>query len=146
MPATARRLSRRALLFGAAATLARAADPAQDAWEFVTGLAAALERSNASDFLRACDPAMPSYADLRANVAALVAQADAESAIDPVRNEGDDRSRNLEVDWSLHLTARSELLRATDRRSNVKLRIEKRGRVWKAVAIEPVAFFRPPSA
>src|SRR5512143_3172204 len=127
MPATGREISRRTFCIGAASALVWAADPAADAWELVTRLAAALGRSNAGEFLEACDPAMPGYADLRVNVNALVAEADAESGIDPVRNEGDTRARDLEVDWSLHLTARAGILRATDRRSNVKLRVEKRG-------------------
>lgn len=126
--------------------VARAADPSQDTWDLVTRLAAALGRGNAAEFLAECDPAMPGYADLRVNVTALAAQADAESGIDPVRNEGDDRAREVEVDWSLHLTGRSGYLRATDRRSKVTLKIDRRGTKWKAVRIEPIGFFAPPSA
>lgn len=146
MPATGPDLSRRVLLLAGAAALARAADPAQDAWEVVTGLAAALEHSHAEEFLALCDPAMPHYDELRVNVAALVAQMDAESGIDPVRNEGDDRTREVEVDWSLHLTGRAGFRRGVNRQSKVKLRVEKRGRRWKVVSLDPVAFFAPPSA
>jgi hypothetical protein len=89
---------------------------------------------------------MPAYPPLRANVSALVAAVDVESGIDPVGNSGDDRRREVEVDWQLQLVGRSGIATVTRRRQNVKLRLEKRGRGWKVVGLEPVAFFAPPSA
>lgn len=146
MPVTGPELSRRTLLLVCAAGALRGSDAAQEAWEIVTRLAAALGRSNPSEFLEVCDPAMPGYNDLRVNVSALVAQSDAESGIDPVRNDGDDRAREVEVDWSLRLVGRAGFDRVVARRSNVKLRLEKRGRRWRVAALEPIVFFAPPSA
>jgi hypothetical protein len=146
MPATGREISRRTLLLALAATTARADDPAQEGWEMVTRLAAALGRGDAADFLGGCDRAMPGYDTLRVNVSALTAQVDANSGIDPVRNEGDGQSRELEVDWTLRLVDRTGLGRITNRRENVKCRVAKRGKSWKVVLLEPVGFFAPPSA
>jgi hypothetical protein len=146
MPATGPDRTRRALLLGAAAALLHAADPAAEAWEVVTGLAAALGRASEVAFLAYCDRQMPAYESLRANVSALVAAMDVESAIDPVRNDGDDRSRELEVDWQMRMVGRSGLRTVAQRQDTVKCRLERRGRGWKVVRLEPVAFFAPPSA
>jgi hypothetical protein len=132
------------LIFCAAPSLA--ADSAQEAWEVITTLAAALGRGDAGEFLSACDSAMPGYETLRVSVSALVAQAEVESGIDPAENSGDDRARNVVVDWQLQLVDRTGLQRVTRRRENVKLLLEKRGRSWKVRRIEPLAFFAPLSA
>jgi hypothetical protein len=144
MPAIGRDISRRALLLGLCALPAAAADPAQEVWEVITTLAAALSRSDPGEFLSVCDPAMPNYAVLKSNVVALVAQAEVESGIDPESNAGDDRARDVEADWSLHLVAKNDLQQVTRRRETVKCRIEKRGRKWKVAALDPVALFAPP--
>jgi hypothetical protein len=145
MPATGHELTRRAVLALAVAASARAADPAQEVWDVVTAMAAALGRGSDGEFLAACDSSLAGYAELRGNVAGLVAAAEVESGIDPVKNEGDAAARVLEVDWLLHIVERG-LDRVTRRRQVVKCRIEKRSRKWKVVALEPVAFFAPPSA
>ena len=145
MPATGHELTRRALLATGAAALARAADPAGEAWEVVTAMAAALGRGSDGEFLARCDPSLAGYAQLRANVAGLVAGCEVESGIDPVKNEGDGAARALEIDWLLHLVDRG-LGRVTERRQFIKCRMEKRSRKWKVVALEPAAFFAPPSA
>jgi hypothetical protein len=139
-------ISRRTVLLACFVSCARAADPAADVWELIAGIAAALGHSDAGGFLNACDPAMPGFASLRADVTALTDQVDVESAIDPVRNEGDDRARAIEVDWLLRLIDRTGLGRVTSRRATVKCRVEKRGRKWRLVSFEPSGFFAPPSA
>jgi hypothetical protein len=146
MPAIGRDLTRRTVLAASAAMLARAADPAQETWDLVTAMAAALSRSSEGEFMAACDPSLPGFETLRANIHALIAQADMQSGIDPVSNTGDDRARDVEADWTLQLVERSALAQITRRRQNVKFRFEIRGRKWKAVLLEPVAFFAPPSA
>src|SRR5436305_5545803 len=127
MPAIELEMTRRSalLLFCAAPSLA--ADPAQEAWEVITTLAAALGRADAGEFLSVCDSAMPGYETLRVSVSALVAQAEVESGIDPAENSGDDRARNVVVDWQLQLVDRSGLQRATRRREHVHCVVEKGG-------------------
>ena len=139
-------MTRRVALLTLWAARALAADSAQEVWDVVTAMAAALANADAGEFLGLCDSGMSGYEALRANVTALVAQADADSGIDPVRNDGDDHARNVEADWELRLVDRSALQRTWQRRATVKLRIEKRGRKWKVVALDPVSFFAPQSA
>jgi hypothetical protein len=143
MPATGPDRTRRALLLGFTAVLARAADPAAQAWDVVAGLAAALGKRSDVEFLAWCDPRLPGYSTLRSNVSALVVASDVESGIDPIKNEGDDRKRDLEIDWTMRLIDRSGLGTVTERRETVRCGIEKRGRGWKVVRLEPVAFFAP---
>lgn len=123
-----------------------AADPAREVWEVITGMAAGLGRADPGEFLAPCDKALPGYSGLSANVSGLVAQVEVESGVDPVRNEGDGRTREVEVDWLMHLADRAGLLRVTEREQAVKFRFERRGRAWKVISLEPIAFFAPPSA
>lgn len=146
MPATGPDLTRRALLAAFAAAPLGAADAGAEAWDVITAMASALGRGADREFLSLCDPALTGYDVLQANVQALAAAADVESGIDPVGNRGGDTARDVEVDWLLHIVERGALQRVTERRQVVKCRIEKRGRRWRVVAIEPVAFFAPPSA
>ena len=106
MPATGHRLTRRALLALGAAAVVRAADSAEEVWEVVTAVAAALGRGSDGEFLAVCDASLAGYATLRGNLAGLVAAAEIESGIDPVTNEGDGAARLLEVDWQLNLVER----------------------------------------
>jgi len=145
MPATGRDLSRRTLLLAAGAVCARAADPAQECWDALTAMAAALGRSDPGEFLAYCDRAMPDYETLRTNVIALVAQAEIESGVDPVRNMGDAAAREVEVDWLLHIVERGGLGKVTRRQQTVKCGFVKQGRKWRARSIAPIAFFAPPS-
>lgn len=146
MPVIGPEPSRRVFLLACAASALHAADPAEEAWDLITRLAAALGRGQDGEFLDECDPSMPHYDDLRVALAGLIAQKNVESAIDPVRNEGDDRARDVEVDWTMRLVDRTRLGDIVDRRATVKCRIEKRGKSWKIVRLEPISFFVPPSA
>jgi hypothetical protein len=146
MPAIAPDISRRSIILACCAACARGADPAQEAWDSIAAMAAALGNANAGEFLAAFDPAMPAYETLRANVTALVAQVDVQSGIDPLSNEGDARAREVAVDWLMRLVDRTGLNRVTNRHDTVKCRMEKRGRRWKVVSLDPVGFFAPPSA
>jgi hypothetical protein len=146
MAATGRELTRRAFLSVFTAALLRAADQADEVWEVITAMATALGRGDDVGFLSACDRSLPGYATLRTNVAALIAAAEIESAIDPVRNTGDAAVREVEVDWQLNLVDRGGLQRVTRRRQVMKCKLEKRGRNWKVVLLDPVSFFAAPSA
>lgn len=147
-------MTRRALLLASLAARLRA-DSADDVWELIASAARALSeatalpppnRGGAGPFLSFFDPRMPGYETLRANVAALIDQADLQSTLDPVDNDGDDRARNLSVDWQLRLTDPATGVTATRRQEIVKCRVEKQGRKWRIVSLEPLSFFAPPRA
>ena len=136
-------MTRRALLLVPLAARLRA-DSAQQVWDLVTSMAAALSAGDASAFLRAFDAAMPGYEALRAGVTALLREAEVQSSIELVEEEGDDRSRAVELDWLVHIVSRQDGAVAERRRERVKCRVEKSGKKWRIAALEPLEFFAPP--
>ena len=139
-------MTRRSILLALAAAPLRGADPAEQVWEVLTGMAASLSASDAPGFLHAFDSSMKGYEDLRAAVTGLVAEAEVESTIDPVENTGDDQNRTLQVSWALRLISRSELQKVTDRQTTVTLRLARQRGKWKVVSFDPADLFRPSSA
>jgi hypothetical protein len=99
--------------------------------------------ANARKFMEAFDPAMPGYAPLRDRVLALEQGADIESSVDLVKNDGDDRVRTIEVDWSLNLVSRETSVTAVQRRQTVTCRLEKQGKKWRVTGLEPQELFAP---
>jgi len=144
-------MTRRTLLAASLAARLRA-DSADDAWEVITSAARALteatslpppNRGTAAAFLDYFDRKMSGYETLRANAMALVAQADLRSTIDLVSNEGGDRSREMELDWSLRMVDPATGITSKNREEHVKCRVEKQGKKWRIVAFEPLALFAP---
>ena len=89
---------------------------------------------------------MPGYAKLRENVTALIAQGEVQSLIDPLENEGDDRRRTVEFQWTLRMQRGQEQSASCARREQVvKCKVEKRGGKWRIVELEPIEFFAPAS-
>jgi hypothetical protein len=147
-------MTRRALLLASLAARLRA-DSADDAWELIASAARALgeatalpppNRGSAVPFLSFFDHKMPGYETLRTNVTALIDQADLQTTIDQAGNEGDDRARNVTVDWELRITDLATAVNSTRRQELVKCRVEKQGRKWRIVSLEPLSFFAPPRA
>jgi hypothetical protein len=145
------KITRRTILAGALAGCATLrADSADDAFDVVASAARALTEATAlappnrggpQIFLSYFDSKMPGFATLRANVTALIAQDDLSCSLDPVANEGDDKRRELEVDWILRLVATSTGIDARERHEKVKVRVEKQGRKWRITSFEPLSFF-----
>ena len=136
-------MTRRALLLVPLATRLRA-DSAQQVWDLFTSLASALSACDATAFLNAFNPAMPGYEALRTGVTALLREAEVQSSIELVEDEGDDRSRAVELDWLVHLVSRQDGAVAERRRERVKCRVEKSGSKWRIASLEPLQFFAPP--
>jgi hypothetical protein len=143
MPATGPEFTRRVLLLGVLAARLRA-DSADEVWDVLSAMATDLSEGHPVEFLRAFDPAMPGFEELRINVTALVAQEDVQSSIDVTSNEGDNRSRKVEADWLLRMIGREQVSGAMNREERVKIGFEKQGKRWRAVSLEPLAFFAPP--
>jgi hypothetical protein len=136
-------MTRRALLLVPLAARLRA-DSAQEVWDLFASMASALSAGNAIAFMNAFDPAMPGYEALRASVTALLNEADVQSSIELVEEEGDDRSRAVELDWLIHIVDRDDNTVAERRQERVKCRVEKSGKKWRIVGLEPLEFFAPP--
>ena len=125
----------RVALFLMSAVLALA-DPPADVIQFLASTAGALADNNPQVFLAAFDRNMPGYAKLHDEIEGLLAAYEVGSTIEVVNDNGDDRKRTLELDWVLSITG------ASQRREIVKCSIEKQGKQWKIVSLEPIEFFR----
>ena len=95
----------------------------------------ALADKDARAFLECFDRGITGYDALARHVAVLVGSEGAESSVEIVKDEGDDRRRTLEVDWLLRVGT------APARREILKIEVERQGRGWKITALAPVEFF-----
>ncbi len=120
------------------------ADSGDQVWDVIADMAAALSSGNAAGFMARLDRAMPGYERLRANVAAITRYTDIQSTIDPLENEGDDHARTVVADWLLVLKPQDAIGELARRRERVTCKLEKRGRRWLVVGLEPQSLFEPP--
>src|SRR5689334_1303381 len=79
------------------------ADTHDDVVELFASMAAALSEINVPQFMEAFDKDMPDYEKLKNAVTALVNQAEVSSSVEPVKDEGDDTKRTVELDWYLEI-------------------------------------------
>jgi hypothetical protein len=112
--------------------------------EIFTSLAAALSDGDATAFMRPFDPAMPGYGSLRANVAALLAQADVTSLIEFLDDDGGEDARTVRVDWLVQIRGKGDAGMLVRRREAVTCRLERRGKKWVITSIGTQALFAPP--
>jgi hypothetical protein len=129
---------------GLVASLAAFAEVPAEVWRVFTDAAEALSNDDTSAFLDQFDRNMPEYAALRANVEALLNGTQVISTVVTISDEGDGQKRSLELDWLLALNDKHDPdVRQETRRGIVKVRVERQGKRWKIVALEPLDFFRP---
>jgi hypothetical protein len=134
---------RRALLLLIPLTACAAADPAQEILDRVTGMAASLSAGDVHGFMDAFDPAMPGYGKLRDYITGLAEQGTVESFVDVAEDEGNDRSRKVDLDWRLRIKRERDATAAAPRERRLKCRFEKQGKKWRVTALDPVDFFAP---
>ena len=123
-----------AALFFALVSFA-AAEPPPDVVEFLRTLGVALAEGEPQQFLDKFDPAWSGYRQLHDDVTDLLTRFQVGSAIEVVSDQGDDQKRTLELDWLLTIEGVEE------RRKIVKCTIEKQGKKWRIVALDPASLF-----
>ncbi len=136
-------MTRRVLLAIPVAAYCHAADAAREVLDLIADLAASLSAGDVALFLKAFDPKMPGYAKLRENVTGLIAQGDVQSFIDPLEDEGDERRRVAQFDWTLLMHRGQEATSFARREQVLRFSVEKRGGKWRVVDLEPIEFFGP---
>jgi hypothetical protein len=136
-------MTRRLLLLAACAAPLFAADAEQQAYDLVTDAATHLSAGNADSFLALFDRAMPGYDEFAARIAALLQQAEVQSSVVVLRNQGDESVRALELDWFLQVRSRHETESIVRRREPVKCTVRKSGRKWKFFSLSPQSLFAP---
>ncbi len=119
------------------------ADAQADVTDVVASMAAALTAVNVPAFMDAIDRDMPGYDTLRDQVTALVNQAEVTSSIEPIRNEGDDSHRVLELDWYLEVRSLQQDGPIVRRREVIQCELRKERKKWKVVSLKPREFFAP---
>jgi len=143
MPATGPEIARRAFLMACAATLL--ADVRQDVLDLFTAMASALSEGNGLAFLDHVEHSMPDYQKLERNILALVAQNEVLSSIDILKDDGDDQTRTVEVDWLMQIRSREETGPIERRRETVKCRLARAKKKWKVASLDPMGLFTPPA-
>jgi Fe-S-cluster formation regulator IscX/YfhJ len=128
----------------AAVGVARAADAQQQIFDLFTKIASALSDDDPAMFIEAVDPGMPNFQDFRRDVVALTDLADVTNSIEVLSDTGDDTHRAEELDWFLEIVGKSDPHPMERRREVLKFRLERKGKKWKIVSIEPLHFFAPP--
>ena len=124
--------------------VARAADAQQQIFDLFTKIASALSDDDPAMFIEAVDPGMPNFQDFRRDVVALTDLADVTNSIEVLSDTGDDTHRAEELDWFLEIVGKSDPHPMERRREVLKFRLERKGKKWKIVSIEPLHFFAPP--
>jgi hypothetical protein len=121
------------------------ADTHADVVDLLASMTAALSDSNAPGFLGALDKAMPGYDHLCEAIPELLEQADIASSVQPLRDDGDDTKRSLELDWYMEIRIHgdSETAPVIRRREVIRCRVEKRGGHWRITSLDPLSFFDP---
>jgi hypothetical protein len=135
-------IARSAALICIAAALA-CADAHDDVIEVVTSMAAALTEVNAPQFMRSISKDMSDYDTLQNNITGLVRQAEVSSSIQPVNEDGDDRARAINLDWSLEVRSLEQDGPIVRRRQVIHCELRKEKKHWKVVAMTPLDFFAP---
>jgi hypothetical protein len=134
------------MIGGAAAGAAFAADAQQQVFDLFSKIASALSDDDPAMFVEAVDPDMPHFQDFRRDVTALTDLADITNSIEVLSDTGDDTHRAEELDWFLEIVGKSDSRPVERRRDVVKFRLERKGKKWKIVSIDPLHFFAPPKS
>ena len=118
-----------------------AADTHADVVDLFASMAAALSEINPPQFMSAFDKDMPDYEKLKAEVAALVKQADISSSVEPLKDEGDETKRNVDLDWYLEIRSLAPDGPLVRRRDVIHCELRKDKKRWKIVSLKPIEFF-----
>ena len=106
----------------------------------IAAMSGALAGDNSAAFLEYVDKKMPGYERLKANVEALIGQADVHSGVDQIVEDGNE----VTVEWELQITPHGNESQIEPRRATLRLKFEQDGKKVKLVALDPVDFFEPP--
>lgn len=117
-------------------TMASWAEPPQAVKDFLRTAAEALADQDPNGFLDHFDRNMPGFAKLREEVAVL-ADADVESTIEFVSDEGTETRLDLRLDWLLRVNG------GLPKHELITCRVEKQGKKWKITEFRPIEFFAP---
>jgi hypothetical protein len=129
---------------GAFRRTARAETAEQQVFDLFTKIAGALSDGDPGIFIDALDPSMPGRDDFRRSLIALADLADVTNSIEIYSDTGDDTRRTEQLDWFMEIVDKSASHTVERRRQTVTFQMERKGKKWKIVSIEPKSLFAPP--
>lgn len=132
-----------ALIFASLLCAPLPADTQGDIVDLFASMAAALSEINVPQFMDAFDKNMPDYDRLKAEVAGLVNQGEISSSVEPLKNEGGDTGRVVDLDWYLEIRSLLPDGPLVRRREVVHCELRKEKKHWKIVSLKPLDFFAP---
>jgi hypothetical protein len=139
MPAIVRNLA----LIAALAAMACLADTHADVLDLFASMTSKLSDDNAAGFMDGFDKSMPDYGKLREWIVGLIAQAEVSSSIEPVKDDGDETKRSVDLDWTLQIRSREASGPLVERQQTVHAELVKQKKRWRIVSITPLDFFEP---
>lgn len=131
-----------AFLVAAAATTGLA-DTHAEVVDLFASMTSALSDDNTAGFMAAFDKSMPDYDKLRSYIAGLIGEAEIASHVDPVKDEGDESKRSVDLDWTLQIRSREMSGPMVQREQTIHAELVKQKKHWRIVSISPLDFFAP---
>lgn len=119
------------------------ADAHSEVLELLGNAASALADYNVPKFMESFDKEMPDYDKLKDSATALTNQAEVTSGIEPVKDEGDDAKRSVDLDWYMQVRSLAPDGPIITRRQIVHCELRRDGKRWKITTISPIEFFAP---
>jgi hypothetical protein len=140
-------MRRRALLAVSALlpTAVAQSDPDVEVRQLLADAAAALSEANPEAFLRCFSIPEPERAAWRERLRILFARAEVSSSVSILSNRADGVARVLEIDWFLAIQKKDQTAPVERRRAILRARLERIGKRWRLVSLEPEQFFEAPS-
>jgi len=133
----------RSAILVAAALACLYADAQTEVTDLFASMAAALIEVNVPQFMDAFDKNMTDYDRLKNQIEALTNQAEVSSSIEPLKNEGDDKKRSVDLDWYLEVRSLLQDGPVVHRREIIHCELQREKRSWKIVSVKPLEFFAP---
>ena len=119
------------------------ADPASDVVDVFASMSAALSSNNPPGFMKSIDAEMKGRDELSRDVSALLNQADIGSSLEFRANDGDGKTRTVEIDWYLEIRSREIDAPLIRRRKTVRCKLEREKKGWKVISLDPISLFAP---
>lgn len=119
------------------------ADAASDVIDVFAGMSAALSNNNPPGFMKSVSTEMKGRDELSRNVSALLNQADIASSLEFRANDGDDKTRTVDIDWYLEIRGREIDAPMIRRREMAHCKLEKEKKGWKVTSLDPLSLFAP---
>jgi hypothetical protein len=120
------------------------ADPHSEVVDLFAGMASALGDENTAGFMKPVDKDMPGYNTLRNQIDALLLGATVSSDVEPIKDDGNDTRRTVQLDWFLQIRSRQADGPLVQRRQIITCELERQKKGWRIVSLKPIAFFAPP--